>query len=85
MIVKDYYHYYKKKRLTKFEMFLLAFKMMIFVEDITDMQCFLMQFRRNKGQYRMAQMRRRIANLYFFECMGWLINYIYEYWRAESA
>ena len=66
-------------------MFLIAFKMMIFVEDITDMQAFFMQFRRNKSQYRLAQMKRRIANLYFFECVGWLINYVYEYWRAESV
>lgn len=58
---------------------------MIFVEDTTDVRGFLLQFRVTKDQPVLLQLRKRIANLYFFECVGWLINYVHEYWRAESA
>jgi hypothetical protein len=58
-------------------MFLLAFKTMILVEDTTDMQAFFMQFRAKKNLYRLQQLRKRISNLYFFECVGWLINYVH--------
>jgi len=50
---------------------------MILVEDTIDMQTFLMQFNPKKNLYKLQQSRKTISNLYFFECMGWLINYVH--------
>lgn len=84
LIFKDYSNYYRRKKLSKFDYFLLVFKAMLFFEDSTDMKAFLIQLGVLKGSALVPAIKRRIANMYFLECLGWLVNYLHEYYRAEN-
>lgn len=65
LIVKDYLHYAKRKKLSNFDYFLVVFKAMLFLEDFTDMKAFLIQLGLLNGSDAVPNLRRKIANLYF--------------------
>lgn len=77
LIFKDYANYLKRKKLNRFDYFLLIFKAMIFFEDLTDMKVFLIQLGVLEGGPTVPALRKKIANIYFFECLGWLVNYLH--------
>lgn len=46
------------------------------------MRAFLIQLGFRKGS--IVHLKKRIGNLYFLECLGWLINYIHEYSNSKN-
>lgn len=83
MVTRDYCGLLRKERLGGLDYFMIVFRAVILMEDCTDVKAYLIQMGviRSDG---LPEMRRRVADLYFLECIGWLIYYSYEYWKAES-
>jgi len=49
---------------------------MIMVEDLTDLCSYLIQLKLLQKDHLLVGLRKNVANLYFFECMGWLIYHL---------
>jgi len=83
MVTRDYCGLLRKERLGGLDYFMIVFRAVILMEDCTDVRAYLLQMGviRSEG---LPGMRRRVADLYFLECIGWLIYYSYEYVKAES-
>lgn len=79
MIIKEHVGYYKKGRLTKIEKIMVLFKLMILFGDFNDILAFFMQLKVIYNDKMLGKLKKNVANIYFFECCGWLIYYLYEY------
>lgn len=66
LIFKEYVGYLKKKRLSTFDRFMIVFRTMLLCEDIHDVIAFLIQLRVLKGEGRIQQLRKTVADFYFF-------------------
>lgn len=84
LIFKDLVGYAKKRKLSRFDTFFIPFKLMILVEDFTDLRLFMSQLTVIPSSVSISILRSKVSNLYFFECLGWLINYIREYIRCDK-
>jgi hypothetical protein len=84
MLLKEFAAFSKKKDSSISDKLLILFKIMLLLEDITDLTSFLIQLRVLKGSHMLGELRTRVATFYFFECVGWLIFYAREYYRSKT-
>lgn len=61
-----------------------AFKGLILIGDICDIFAYLIKLNIFKDNGKMAQLRKYVANIYFIECLGWLVYHSYLYLKAED-
>jgi hypothetical protein len=52
---------------------MIMFKIMLLFQDLTDISAYLIQLKVIKADHLLADLRTRIGNLYFAECIGWLL------------
>jgi hypothetical protein len=83
-ILKDVMSYRDKPRLKATDCTMLLFKFMIIYEDICDLRAYLMQLRIIRNASLMPALRTIVTDIYFFECVCWLIFYLHDYFTAES-
>lgn len=76
MLIKELIGFYKKKQLRNADQFMMIFKVMILLEDLSDLSCFLIQLKVIKKEHFLTNLRRNVANMYFLECVGWVIYHI---------
>lgn len=76
LLVKEYAAFFKKKDLSRTDKFMIIFKTMILLQDLTDLYSFMIQLKVIKKDHLLVTLRRRLANLYFLECIGWLIYHL---------
>lgn len=81
-IVKDFVGYACKKKLRNMDRFMLLFKSMILVGDVSDLTAFLVQLKLMRGEDKIPALRQRVGDIYFLECVGWLVLHGYEYCKA---
>jgi hypothetical protein len=84
MIIKEHVGYYKKGRLTKIEKIMVLFKIMVVFGDFNDIIAFFMQLKVVSNDKLLPKLKKNVANIYFLECVGWLIYYLYEYNRSTD-
>jgi hypothetical protein len=63
---------------------MVIFKMMIIFGDFNDILAFFMQLKVISNDKLLGNLKRNVANIYFFECLGWLCYHIYEYSRSND-
>lgn len=63
---------------------MIMFKMMILMEDLTDLRSLLIQLRVLKGEELLGKLRQKVASFYFLECVGWFIYHAKEYYNAKT-
>jgi len=73
MLAKEFTGFFKKKELTTSDKFMIILKAMILIQDLTDLYSFMIQLKVLRKENILADLRKSLANLYFFECLGWLI------------
>lgn len=84
MITKEYLGFFKKGKITKMEKILSVFKLMLVFGDINDILAFFIQLRVIKKDGLLGSLRKNVADVYFLECLGWLLYHIYEYCRSKD-
>lgn len=84
MILREYTAFYKKERLSKVDKFMVLFKAMILFGDANDILAYLLHLRVLKNEKIIPSLKRNVANIYFLECIGWLIYHSYEYIRSKD-
>lgn len=77
MVVKEHIGYIKKGRMTKIEKIMVFFKMMIIFGDFNDILAFFVQLKVVSNDKLLPKLRKNVANIYFLECLGWLIYHLY--------
>jgi hypothetical protein len=84
MVIRDYFGSMRKERLSGLDYFMLLFRALLLFEDCSDALAFLVQLGVLRGgPGRLALLRRRVADLYFVECLGWLLYHSYEWWGSK--
>ena len=63
---------------------MILFKIMILLEDATDLSAFLIQMKILRGDHLLGEMRKKVAVLYFLECLGWLIYFTLEFYKSKT-
>lgn len=84
MVIRDYWGCVIKERLSGLDYFMIVFRAVIVMEDCSDALAYLIQLKLVNWEGALGELRKRIADLYFFECIGWLLYYSYEYVKADS-
>ena len=84
MLIKELVTFSRKKKTSFSDKCMIIFKIMIFFEDVTDLRSFLIQLKVLRGQTLLGDLRKRVAVLYFFECVGWFIYHSKEYYCGRS-
>jgi hypothetical protein len=84
MVMKEYIGFYKKGRLTKVDKLLVVFKIVIIFGDLNDILAFFMQVELIRNNKLLPTLKKNVANIYFFECFGWLLYHLYEYNRSKD-
>ena len=84
MLLKEFACFSKKKQSTTTEKLLIIFKIMILLEDVTDLSAFLIQMKVLKGDHLLGEIRKKVAVLYFLECIGWLIYFTSEFYKSKT-
>ena len=84
MLLKEFAAFSKKKNTSTSEKLLILFKLMILMEDMTDLSLFLMQLKVLNGDHLLTKLRQRVAKFYFCECIGWLLYYWKEYKTSKK-
>lgn len=70
----------KKDRLMKKDYLMTIFRGVLVTLDCSDVLAYLIQLKVVKGgQILLQRLRRRVADLYFLECICWLFYYSHEY------
>jgi len=73
MLAKEFLGFFKKKEMTTSDRCMIIFKAMIFIQDLTDLYSYMIQLKVIRKEKLLADLRKALANLYFFECLGWLV------------
>jgi hypothetical protein len=84
MVIKEYIGFYKKGRLTKVDKLLVVFKIVIIFGDLNDILAFFVQVKLIPNNKLLPTLKKNVANIYFFECVGWLLYHLYEYNRSKD-
>lgn len=84
MIIKELVTFHKKVRVSKVDRCMIIFKIMILFGDLNDMLAYLIQLNVFEKRESLAKLRKNVANIYFLECLGWLIYHLYEYMRSKD-
>lgn len=84
MILKELVTFRKKAKVTKVDRCMMMIKMMILFGDMNDMLAYLIQLNVIEKRESLAKLRTNVANIYFLECLGWLIYHLYEYMRSKD-
>jgi len=84
MLLKEFAAFSQKKQSSTSEKILILFKIMILLEDVTDLSAFLIQMKVLRGDHLLGEMRKKVAVLYFLECLGWLIYYTREFYKSKT-
>ena len=79
MLIKDVVTFSRKKQTTFSDKTMLLFKIMILLEDLTDLRSFLIQLKLLRGHSLLGDLKKRVAMFYFIECLGWFIYHSKEY------
>ena len=66
MLLKEFAAFSKKKNAHLSEKLLIVFKIMLLMEDITDLTAFFMQLKVVKGDHLVPELRKKVAHFYFF-------------------
>jgi hypothetical protein len=83
-LVKEFTSYLKNKDLKTSDKFMIMFKVMIMIQDITDLYSLFIQLKVIKKEHLLVSLRKRLANLYFMECIGWLMFHLREYFKSST-
>jgi hypothetical protein len=84
MIVKEHVGFYQKGRMTKIERIMVLFKIMIVFGDISDILSFFLQLKVISKEGMAEKLKKNVGNIYFLECLGWLIYHVFEYSRSSD-
>lgn len=76
--------FYKKNHKSLSDKLMIAFKIMILIEDFTDLAAFCIQLRMLRGQKIMGELRKKVSLFYFLECLGWFIYHTKEYYKSST-
>lgn len=63
---------------------MIIFKAIILFGDLNDILAFLLQLKLIKKENLIPHLRKNVVNIYFFECLGWLIYHLYEHSRIKD-
>ena len=83
-LVKEFAGFSKKKDLKTSDKCMIMFKVLLMIQDLTDLFSHLIQLKAIKKEHLLVHLRKRLANLYFMECIGWLIYHFTEYFNAST-
>jgi hypothetical protein len=84
MILKELVTFHKKAKVAKVDRCMMMFKIMILFGDLNDMLAYLIQLNVVEKRESLSKLRTNVANIYFLECLGWLIYHLYEYMRSKD-
>lgn len=84
MLLKEFAAFYKKKHTSLSDKLMIIFKIMILMEDLTDLRSFLIQLKMLKGEHLLGTLRQKVASYYFLECVGWFIYHGKEYYKSKT-
>jgi hypothetical protein len=84
MILKEFSLFSKKGNPTMVEKYMILFKTMILLGDLNDITAYLIQLNIISNKPILASLKKNVANIYFLECLGWLIYHIYEYKQSKD-
>jgi hypothetical protein len=84
MLLKEFAAFSKKKHSSLSDKMMIIFKIMILLEDVTDLAAFLIQLKMLRGEHLLGELRKRVALLYFLECVGWFIYHAKEYYKSRT-
>jgi len=65
LLVKEYATFFKMNERSKTDKFMIIFKTMILIQDLTDLYSFLIQLKVIKKDHLLLTLHRRLANLNF--------------------
>ena len=74
----------KKRKLSGHDRCMVIFRIMLLTEDLHDIFAFLIQLRVLRCDRLLPTLRKRVLDIYFFECLGWVCFYLYEYFKSDS-
>lgn len=77
LVVRDYWMSANKEKLGGKDYFMTAFRAVLLLEDCSDVTAYLLQLGVLQCKGLLGQLRRRIADLYFLECVAWLFYHVY--------
>lgn len=63
---------------------MMMFKIIILFGDLNDILAYLIQLNVVERRESLVRLRTNVANIYFLECLGWLIYHLYEYMRSKD-
>lgn len=63
---------------------MMIFKIMILLEDLTDLRAFLIQLKLVEGERLLGELRKKVALFYFLECLGWFIYHAKEFYKSRT-
>lgn len=76
MVIKWFTGCCRKEQINVTDKCMMIFKFMMLVEDLSDLLSYLIQLKVIQKDHLLVRLRKTVANLYFLECMGWLIYHL---------
>lgn len=84
LVVRDYVALGKKEEMSGVDWFMVAFRVLLLLEDCSDMLAYLIQMGVIGGRKGLPKLRQRVADCYFLECICWLGLYSYQLLKAKE-
>lgn len=84
MLLKEFSAFSQKKHASLSDKMMIIFKIMILLEDFTDLRAFLIQLKILRGEKLLGDLRKKVALLYFIECVGWFIYHAKEFYKSTT-